>query len=318
MSAEPHTAFSPDKPPQGIYANLEDLLTLRLSSKGLTLNPKVPTRSLASGNRRTRQRGRGMEFEEVRLYQAGDDIRTIDWRVTARTQVPHTKLFREEREKPVILCVDQRASLYFGSHNCFKSVTATHIAACLSWSALSRGDRIGAMIFSDDREQEIRPRRSRHTVLSILRECMGFNQSLSAPSVDHSLPLSERFKELRRLARPGSSAVIISDFYGLDERAEEELFLLSRHCDTHLIWVNDPLESSLPPISNLVISNGHQRKKLNANDREIKSNIKTWYENHRRKIEQLSLSLAAPLVSVSTDDSPLLALNKHYSKIGGR
>lgn len=314
----PSAAFSPDTPPKGVKANLDDLLTLRLSAKGLTLNARVPTRSSGSGNRRTRQRGRGMEFEEVRIYQPGDDIRTIDWRVTARTQVPHTKLFREEREKPVILCIDQRASLYFGSHHCFKSVTAMHLAACFAWSALERGDRVGAIVFSDHDEREIRPKRSRHTVLSILREALQFNQKLSGPAAEKAVPLSERLTELRRLAKPGSSVVIISDFYHLDDAAEEQLLLLARHCDIHLAWVNDPLEAKLPAVANLVISDGVHRKKLNGGDQRVQMKLQDWYANHRARIEQISVALAAPLVAVSTEDAPLTALHSHYLKTGGK
>ena len=122
--------------PAGAYSDLAQLLRLRFAAQDLKLFAKRPVRSLLTGGERTRFRGRGIDFEEVRLYQPGDDIRTIDWRVTARTQVPHTKIFREERERPVFMVADQRATMFFGSQRCFKSVLCAHICALLGWAAL--------------------------------------------------------------------------------------------------------------------------------------------------------------------------------------
>ena len=115
--------------PQGAYCQLENLLGSRFIAGDLKLGKLRPARSLLAGSERTRYRGRGMDFEEVRLYQPGDDIRSIDWRVTARTQVPHTKLYREERERPIFVLVDQRSPMFFGSKRCFKSVLAAYLAA---------------------------------------------------------------------------------------------------------------------------------------------------------------------------------------------
>merc|ERR1711916_149956 len=122
-----------------------------------------------------------MEFEEVRVYQPGDDIRTIDWRVTARTQVAHTKLFQEEREKPVLLVVDQRSNMFFGSQRCFKSVYAAHIAATLGWAAIYQNDRVGALVFGDDQQRDVRPKRSKHAQLSFLQQLVEFNHKLISP-----------------------------------------------------------------------------------------------------------------------------------------
>ena len=138
-----------DLNPRGAYTELAALLRCRFSAQDLKLFAHQPARSILSGGERTRCRGRGMDFEEVRLYQPGDDIRSIDWRVTARTQVAHTKIFREERERPVFMLVDQRSPLFFGSTRCFKSVLAAHIAALLGWAALANGDRLGALVFGD-------------------------------------------------------------------------------------------------------------------------------------------------------------------------
>src|SRR4051812_1422822 len=190
--------------PTGAYVNLANLLRLRFAAQDLKLFVKRAVKSQLNGAERTRFRGRGMDFEEVRLYQAGDDVRSIDWRVTARTQVPHTKLYREERERPVFVLVDQRAPMFFGSQRCFKSVLAAHIAANLAWAALNNSDRIGGLIFGDKAQRDIRPRRSKHAVLELLHQLREFNQQLQSPiSPADSKPLSALLNDARRIAKPG-------------------------------------------------------------------------------------------------------------------
>ena len=167
--------------PQGAYTDLSQLLRLRFAAQELKLFVKRPVKSQLSGAERTRFRGRGMDFEEVRLYQAGDDVRSIDWRVTARTQVPHTKVYREERERPVFVLVDQRSPMFFGSQQCFKSVLAAHIGTNLAWAALGNSDRVGGLIFGDTQQRDIRPRRSKHAVLELLHHLQDFNRQLHTP-----------------------------------------------------------------------------------------------------------------------------------------
>ena len=144
--------------------------------------------SVLAGPNKSNFRGRGIDFEEVRNYQPGDDIRSIDWRVTARTGTAHTKLFREERERPVLVAVDQRSSMFFGSSHCFKSVLAAQLASLLAWSALDAGDRVGGLVFNDASHREIRPRRSRKTVLALLSQISAV-QSHAAPGRTRATPV---------------------------------------------------------------------------------------------------------------------------------
>src|SRR6056300_461999 len=153
-------------PARGAYATLEDLIALRFPAQQLRLARRKKALSALTGPNKSNFRGRGIDFEEVRSYQPGDDIRTIDWRVTARTGSAHTKLFREERERPVLVVVDQRSSMFFGSSHCFKSVLAAQLASLIAWSALDAGDRVGGLVFNGEEHREIRPRRSRKNVLA--------------------------------------------------------------------------------------------------------------------------------------------------------
>ena len=154
---------------QGAYISLEQLIAARFNAKDLNLKQRRRALSLLAGASKTNFRGRGLDFSEVRAYQAGDDIRSIDWRVTARSGKPYTKLFQEERERPILVMVDQRQPMFFGSQHCFKSVMASYLAALLAWSGLQQGDRVGGLVFGNEQQQEIRPRRSRQSVLALMQ-----------------------------------------------------------------------------------------------------------------------------------------------------
>ncbi|NIB44563.1 DUF58 domain-containing protein [Pseudomaricurvus alkylphenolicus] len=303
------------QPPQGAHVELDDLLGLRFVAGELQLAPRSLSRSLLAGSVRTRFRGRGMEFEEVRHYYPGDDIRTIDWRVTARTQVPHTKLFREERERPVILMLDQRPSMFFGSRHCFKSVTAAHAAALLSWAALSQNDRIGALIFSDTEEKDIRPKRSRHTLLHVLQQTHQFNRQLNDPRAQPgSQPLSQRLLDLRRIAKPGAAIFVISDFHDLDEQCDEQLYRLARHADVNLLAVSDPMEYALPERLQLTVTDGQDRRLLDTGNRDWVSRYRDLHMQQDRHLQRLAAQLAIPLVQLSTQQAPLEALLPVFGK----
>lgn len=296
--------------PQGAYTRLDELLQLRFAARDLQLNARQYSRALLAGQSRTRFRGRGMEFEEVRHYQPGDDIRSIDWRVTARTQTPHTKLYREERERPVLIATDQRASMFFGSRTCFKSVTACHVSALLGWAALHNNDRIGGLIFSDTDEQDIRPRRSRHSQLSLLQALDQHNHRLQSPLATRSVRLEQRLIDLRRITRPGSAVFIVSDFHDISDSCREQLYLLSRHNEVTLIHISDPLEVSLPQRKILHISNGIQRLRLDTSSAHVTEEYQQRYQQRLTLLETLCRQLGLPLLQISTSDSPADRLHR--------
>lgn len=234
--------------------DLSRLLATRLLARELNLFGRRPAKALMQGESRSRMRGRGMEFEEARVYAAGDDVRSIDWRVTARTGVAHTKVFREERERPVHILVDQRSNMYFGSRGLFKSVFAAETAAAIAWAALAHSDRIGGQIVGDGAETDIRARRSRHAVLQFIRQLHLFNQRL--PGSGDAIDFASALTECHRLVRPGSAVYILSDFFDFDEGARKSLTLMGRHADLTLIRVLDPLEREVPAVGRTRIGNG--------------------------------------------------------------
>ena len=299
-------------PARGAYVALEDLIALRFPARQLRLARRNRALSVLAGPNKSNFRGRGIDFEEVRSYQPGDDIRGIDWRVTARTGSAHTKLFREERERPVLVAVDQRSSMFFGSSHCFKSVLAAQLAGLLAWSALEAGDRVGGLVFNGAEHREIRPRRSRRTVLALLSQVAEYNRALPLAAPD-SADFADILANLRRIVRPGSSLFIVSDFRGASqEHAREQLFQLSQHIEITAIACSDPLEADLPRAGRYAVTDGQARSELDTADRSLR---KAYIERAGQQRELLSmelLRLGIPLLQASTRQAPLSVLQPFY------
>jgi uncharacterized protein (DUF58 family) len=291
--------------PTGAYSNLQELIRLRYGARDLKLNRQKKTFSLLVGPHQTKFRGRGVEFEEVRRYQAGDDIRSIDWRVTARSGKPHTKLFREERERPVLLLVDQSLPMFFGSRTCFKSVMAANCAALLAWAAFQQNDRVGGLVFSGSEHAEVRPKRSAKNVLQLLNSIHAFNNQLSRQSHDSEAGLSTALEELRRITRPGSNIFIISDFHHFNGDCEKHLYQLSRHNDISAVLVHDPLEENLPPSGYYSVTDGEQRAMIFTGDKNLRRQYRMGFRSKSGAIRHLLGPMGIPLLSISTQDAPL-------------
>lgn len=262
-----------------IYIDIDEMLRLRHSAKDLSLARNKKSVALVDGDSRTQFRGRGMEFAEVRPYQPGDDIRNIDWRVTARTQTTYTKLFQEERERPVYLLVDQRASMFFGSENQFKSTMAARLAAIIGWTAMANNDRIGALIFSDTEQTDSKARRGKHAVLNLIHHLQQYNHALQSPIAnERQHHMIDMLQDIRRVAKPGSAIFVISDFHDFTEACAEPLSMLARHSDVTCIQVFDGLEKSLPPIGQLTISNGQQKLTVSGSSASFSQSFTQSFE----------------------------------------
>lgn len=233
-----------------VHVDKASLIALHRQAASLKLSA-LKVRALQSGHYLSSFRGRGMEFDEVRPYQPGDDVRTLDWRVMARSGKPHTKLFREERERAVLLWVDNRASMFFATRGAFKSVIAARAAALLAWAAVQHGDRIGGLIFSEWQHEELRPQGGKHAVLQLIQRIVAQQTEPDVQRSHHGSEASaaalQSLLRLRRVARPGSLVFLLSDFRALDQRSELHLSLLARHNDVVMFFIYDELESSLPP-----------------------------------------------------------------------
>ncbi len=259
-------------------------------------------------------KGRGMEFNESRLYQPGDDIRNIDWRVTARTGKTHTKLFCEERERPVFVWVDLRPPMFFATKGCYKSVIAARIASLLAWSAIQHGDRVGGVIFSDANHHELKPQRGKSAVLRLINQLVkhpAWHQD-SLAAVDKKAGTKALIR-LRRVARPGSQIFLISDFRNLDEIALSQITRLSRHNDIVMIFIHDQLEKALPPAGQYRVSDGSGEVQVDTFDRKRVAQYQRRFIEHTTHLQQLSRSNRMVLLSCSTEDDPFKVLQTGLS-----
>lgn len=295
--APPSKTASQERPDTfGVYTSVEQLLQLRNLAKDLRLETRKQSRAIMGGLVRTRYRGRGMEFAEVRPYQPGDDIRTIDWRVTARMQAPYTKLFQEEKERPVFVMIDQRSSMFFGSKNTFKSVFAAQLASTIAWIANNNGDRIGALLFGDTQQSDIRARRGKHSVLDLIHQLATYNTLLTSPVLpEKSTNMETMLTEVSRIAHPGSRVLLISDFHDFDKACAEPLSMIAKRSDISLIHIYDELERQLPPLSQLSISNGQQRLKINSN--QVSADFRRLFDHRQELIKQSCINGGAQYVN---------------------
>jgi uncharacterized protein (DUF58 family) len=200
----------------GVSVSLRDLLALRGEAGRLDLVTRGKILATRSGGHLSRFRGRGMEFDESRVYQPGDDARNMDWRVTARAGTPHVKLFREERERPLWLLVDQGPSMRFGTRVAFKSVVAAQAAALLAWAAADRGDRVGGLVFDEQGRFEHRPAARTQGLLPLLQALAGGGRAAGVAGLGDVAAAAD---QLVHLARPGSLIFILSDFNQSDPGA---------------------------------------------------------------------------------------------------
>lgn len=286
-----------------VDVGLKTLMLLAKYAPGIKLRSSTPA-AQQSGGYVSRFKGRGMEFDETRLYMPGDDIRSIDWRVTARTGKAHTKLFREERERPVFIAVDKRPAMQFATRGVFKQVQAIKLAALLAWAAQQSGDRIGGQVFSAAQCLELKPQSGRAAVLHL------FDALLHTPAAANaSAPsLAQVLQRLAQHVRPGSRVYIISDFRGIDAQAEHHLSRLARHCDTVLILVYDPLESHLPERGRYRVADEHNELEIDAGDRQRLAAYQQRFEQHVANLQNLAKRMRMTFLQCSTVDNPVQVL----------
>lgn len=310
------------------HVTAQELIKLQQHASKIDLSRNAYASASNTGVHRSNFRGRGMDYQESRIYQAGDDIRNMDWRVTARAGKPHTKLYQEERERPVVLLVDLNPSMFFASTKCLKSVLASKVAALIAWSAAAKGDRIGGLIINHS-HHELPPKTGKRGVLQLIRELVehgdpsqafsGLINQVVYESNDNEgkqhTSLNEELRRLRRLAKPGSLVFLISDFYAVNEETANQLKRISQHNDIQAIQIVDPLELAPPPPDRYTVTDGKKSGILNTQSKKGRSRYQQYFESHHQSLQDLMRSHGIPLIRLSTKDDLLLEFQRHFGRL---
>jgi uncharacterized protein (DUF58 family) len=296
-----------------VRVTLGDLVRLRAA--GETLHLAAPRVRVASeGGHVSPYKGRGVEFDESRPYQPGDDLRTIDWRVTARTGKPHTKVFREERNRPVFVWLDLRRPMLFATRGAFKGVRAAEIAALVAWSAVGNGDRLGGIVFSESEHHELRPALGARPALRLMQTICtpSFWAPPAAAQPGANADAARALKNLTRVARPGSLIFLISDFRRLGPDAERDLHELAGHCDLLLAHVYDDIEVELPPPGRYRIESGGRSFTIETGNDAMRRRYHDRFAERRRWLQSLTRRPGIRLVDCPTDAEPRSVLAQQF------
>lgn len=286
----------------GVYADLDELTRLQFKARGFSFLPRQPIHSLLAGRHASRLRGRGLNFEELRGYLPGDDIRNIDWKVTARTREPHVRVYTEERDRAVWLLVDQRLNMFFGSRVKMKSVLAAEAAALSAWRVLSVGDRVGGVIFDDESVEMVVPHRSEQNVRQLLARVVEKNHRLNARSERAPNPgmLNQALRRVGPEAKHDCLVVLITDGYGIDEETRRRVTRLTEHNDVLVVFVYDEMERDLGDAGRLVFSDGERQLDVDTNRGRLRKAFRQSFDERLDRIAATSRRYAIPLLPVHT------------------
>lgn len=283
----------------GVTLSLDELIDYQ-SQAVRWLPPARSVLSVLSGAHASRQRGRGMDFEEVRQYQQGDDIRAIDWRVTARTGKAHTKLFSEDKEQAVILYVDLSQSMFLGSQYLFKSVQAAHLASLLLWTTLAKKDRLGALIDDGDNLFEHKPSALTRNGLAFLHQLTQQHNARQAAKMTKRRSNSDVVERLKRMSPKGCQIIFLSDFVKLSEAELEQIGHLKQHNNVHLIQLYDPIEAGETSYRGQVMANnGNHSRWFDFGSKKQTLALKANFDQHQQRLRMFSFRHGIPFSTLS-------------------
>ncbi len=288
----------------GVYVSTEDLVALEGRARDLNFVQKARSHQELAGRMNSAMRGRGLTFEELRNYLPGDDIRSIDWRVTARTARPVVRVYSEEKERPALIVVDQRINMFFGSRRSMKSVTAAEAAMLCAWRILGSGDRVGGFVFGDTETTELKPHRSRNAVIAFADQIAKLNAKLNAdaPVSPANGQLDSVLETVANVAHHDHLVVVISDFDGHGPRTRDLLLRLSSRNDVVCILVYDPFLLALPTTGDIVVSGGGPQAELALRTASVRTAIDAFARNRGRELRAWQSELGLPMLPISAGE----------------
>ena len=302
-----------------VYVSLAQLMALEFKARDLSFLARQPRGSILAGNHASRLRGRGLNFDELRRYQPGDDLRHLDWRASLRTGKPVVRTFTEERDRPALIVVDQRMSMFFGSQRSFKSALGAELAALAAWMVFNAGDRVGGLVFNDQRIDSIAPLRSRKRVEALLSRIAEQNQALSAanPDAEDEDQLDKVLQRCLALAGHDHLICIISDFAGAGERTLQLMRQLSAHNDVIALQVYDPLAMKLPSNGRLLVTQGELQVELAVEKRNVHQPLGDFLSGRLKDVADLLRRSQVPLMMFSTAEEAHAQLRAELGKSAG-
>jgi len=297
-----------------LYPSFEELFALKYKAPQLLFPSDQKVSSIDGGIFRSPFRGQGLDFEEVREYAPGDDIRAIDWRVTARTGKTHTKIFREDRERSVIICVDVNEDMRFGTKGTFKSIQAARIAALLGWKAWMSHDKLGFCLFGDvpNGIEFFKPQRSRKPLWEMFKK-------LSDPDLNENPTpqlMEEMLTHISQAIPTGALVYVMSDFSSINLALERQLTLLRKQCDVLLIPIDDPADRFIPPIGPLFFSkDGKDKLCINTENKAGREAYTDQWQQTRDSLQKVANKLKIPLIPIATNANVVSELFLGLKKI---
>ncbi len=280
---------------------LKKVRKIEIKTKGLS-------KHIFSGEYHSAFKGRGMSFSEVRDYQYGDDVRNIDWNVTARTGDPHVKIFEEERELTVMLLIDMSQSSFFGTTNQMKNEILTEICAVIAFSAINNNDKVGVLFFSDQIEKFIPPKKGKQHILRIIRELLNFEPKSKKTDIGQAL------EYFNNVIKKRSICFVLSDF--LATGYENPLRIASRRHDIVGLHIVDPREEKLPSIGLIraIDAETDTIQWIDTSLASVRDKYAKWYETHFNYFRTTFLKSGADMISIRTDVPYINALLKFFKK----
>lgn len=285
--------------------SLSELAALQyMFSKSKHLKARLAKSLLAGGNF-SKLKGRGMEFDQVRPYQAGDDIRTIDWKITARYQQPYTKLFSEEKEIPTYLVTNLSNSMFFGSQNSFKSVKAMQLSSLICWRTLAKGDRVGGLLFEHDNHCiDLKAQKNKKHILFLIKKMIeAQNNYMDSQSTCHANFCDTVLPQLLNIKHPGAEIYIISDFYDLSDKHIEYLLQLRRKHTLKIIRITDPLELNIPGKAVLNFQVSDKTQTIDLREAKSRKLVSKQIELTHNTINSALTKCATSFIPISTEQN---------------
>jgi len=308
-----------DNQNEGVYVTLSELLKFGYMPKNFNIRPNGAVLSKLSGRHRSGMRGRGMDFSEMKQYVQGDDTRNMDWKATRRTGKPYIRVYNEERDRNVWLVISQMNSMFFGSTERMKSVSAAHAAALMAFKALEMGDRVGAVIYNNDEVKFFKASSSKNSVVQIMTEIERQNQLLKASNGNnHKVNLGEALKTLSALAKHDDLVLLIGDGRAMDEETAKHITRINAHNDVIGVIVSDPMEEEIVKSSSLFFTDGAETVDVDSSSKNFREKYKKRREGMRDKLGHLSRKNALPIISISTEFPVLDQLYEQLSLNRGR